>query len=135
MSSLQNIHWLAPTSMVLAWAVGALLAAGHHLFYADLDQTPVSTAAYHFAGKKLPKQQFNTAVGTAFAFLVRTFLGVAVSTAYIQIFWRSIKKVKQYPTLEEVDWVHSALENVFSLFNVKLWCKYPLCLLLALIFW
>lgn len=121
--------------MILALLGGSLLALGHHLFYANLDHKAVQTGSYHFAGKKLSKQQVNTAVGTAFAFLVKVFLGFAVSAAYIQIFWRSTKNAKEYPTLTDLDWAKAALANIFSLFNLKIWWRYPLLLLLAAIFW
>ncbi|KAF4626926.1 hypothetical protein G7Y89_g11231 [Cudoniella acicularis] len=121
--------------MVLALLGGFLLSLGHHLFYASLDRKSVPTGSYPFAGKTLPKQQFNIFVGTALAFFVRTFLAVAVSTAYVQIFWRSTKNAKQSPTLAELDWAKAGLANVFNLFNLKRASKYPLLVLLAVIFW
>ena len=131
----KTIHWLAPTTMGFALLVGFSLALAHHLFYASLDRKLVPTGSYPFAGKKLPKQQFNTSVGIALAFLVRTFLAIAMSTAYVQIFWRSTMKAKQPPTLAELDWANTVLSNVFSLFNLKLARNYPSLVLLALIFW
>ena len=121
--------------MVIALLGGLLLALGHHLFYESLDGKTVPTGSYTIAGRELPKQQFNTSMGTAFALLVRISLAVAVSTAYVQIFWRSIKNTKQSPTLAELDSANAGLDNVFSLFNIKLGRKYPMLLLLAFIFW
>ena len=42
---------------------------------------------------------------------------------------------KQYRTLAELDWASAGLANVFNLFNLKLAWKYPLLVLLAVIFW
>lgn len=121
--------------MILTLLSGSLLAMGHHLFYRSLADHSVSTGLYHFAGKNMSKQQFNTAVGTAFAYLVKAFLTVAVSTAYVQIFWMNTKNAKEYPTLAELDCAHSVLDNALSLFNVKIWWRYPSLLVLAAIFW
>lgn len=121
--------------MVFALLAGILLALSHHLFYASLNRKFVPTGFYPFAGKNLPKQQFNASVGIALAFLVRTFVAVVVSTAYVQIFWRSTMNAKQYPTFAELDWANAGLANVFSLFNLKLGWKYPFLVLLAVIFW
>jgi hypothetical protein len=135
MSCLRNVHWLAPTTMVVTLFSGILLALGHHLFFKSLDHEPVPAGSYAFAGKELPKQQFNTAVGTAFALLVRISLAVAMSTAYVQIFWRSMKNRKQPPTLAELDSAKAGLEDISSLFNMKVVHKYPLLALIAVIFW
>lgn len=121
--------------MVFALLAGFLLALGHHFFYVSLDRNSVPTGSYPFAGKMLPKQQFNTSVGIALAFFVRTFLAFAVSTAYVQIFWRSTMNAKQYPTLAELDWANAGLANIFGLFNLRLGWKYPFLVLLAVIFW
>ena len=59
MTRLKGIHWLAPTTMILALLGGSLLALSHHLFYASLDRKAVQTGSYHFARTNLAKQQFN----------------------------------------------------------------------------
>lgn len=135
MSRVRRVHWLAPTTMVLALLVGVLLALSHHLFYSSLEGKSVPGGAYRLAGKSLSRQQYNTAVGTALSFLVRTLLATAVSTSYVQIFWRSIRSAKQLPTLKELDWADAGLSNVFGLFNLQLGRKYLLLVLLAVIFW
>ena len=121
--------------MVFAFLGGCCLAIGHHFFYASLKGEIVPTGSYSFAGTKLHKQQFNTSVGTAFAFLIKTLLAVAISIAYVQLFWCIVKKMKQKLPLGELDWADAGLSNVFSLLYPKLWWKYPLLAVLALIFW
>jgi len=83
----------------------------------------------------MSKQQFNIAVGTALALLVRTFLSVAVTVAYTQVFWRSMRNSKQQPALAELDWAASGLDSVFQLFNVKRGWRRPSLVLLGLVFW
>ena len=73
-------------------------------------------------------------MGTAFALLVRVTLAATMSIAYIQIFWRSIKNTKQCPMLAELYLAKAGLDNMFSLFNMKFGHKYPILLLLAIIF-
>ena len=135
MPRLRNVHWLAPTTMMLALLSGILLIFGHHVFYKGLDHKPVPVGSYAFAGREIPKQQFNIAVGTTFAMFVRISLAIAVSTAYVQIFWWSIKNTKQSPTLSELDWAKAGLDNISGLFNINLIYKYPLLGFLAVIFW
>lgn len=135
MSHLKSVHWLAPTTIILALLFGISLALGHHIFYARLDQKSVPIGFYAFAGKQLPEQQFNTSVGIALAFLVKTFLSIALSTIYVQFFWRSIKDTKQRPTITELDWAYSGVQNILNLFNLKIGWKYPILVFIAIIFW
>ena len=131
----RTVHWLAPTTIILALVVGCLLVLGHHLFYLSLDGEPVSTESYHIAGRTMSKQQFKTSVGIAFALLVRTSLSIAVSTAYVQYFWRSIRNARPSPKLAELDWASSGVNNVLRIFNVKYWWKYSALVALAMVFW
>ncbi|KAK5701737.1 hypothetical protein LTR97_004555 [Elasticomyces elasticus] len=137
MARLTGIHWLAPTIMLASFTCGVLLAVGHHIFYASLRGKPIPTEPYRpFRGASFPQQQFNTSVGTAFAFFIRIFLSIAAGTAYTQIFWSSIKGVKkQSPTLAELDWASAGLQNVFGVFNLKHGRGYPMLVVMAIIFW
>lgn len=70
--------------MVTTFVAGCMLSLGHHLFYSNLAGTATPTGYYHaIAGSKISKQEFNTAIGTTFAFLVKAMLALAVSTAYV----------------------------------------------------
>ncbi|KAK5679710.1 hypothetical protein LTS10_007658 [Elasticomyces elasticus] len=136
MRRVTGIHWLAPTVMMASFVCGVLLALSHHIFYANLRGNAVPTEPYRpFKGASLPQQQLNTSVGTAFAFFIRVFLSIAAGTAYTQIFWRSVKGVKQSPTLAELDWASAGLQNVFGLFNLKHGRGYPMLVIMAVIFW
>lgn len=135
MATFRSVPWLAPATTLLALLTGSLLAMGHHFFYSSLANTSVPTGSYTFVGKSLPKQQLNTAIGTAFAFLVKAFLTVAVSTAYVQAFWRAMRSAEENPTLAELDCTSSALANALGLFDFKTWWMHPVLLLLTIIFW
>ena len=121
--------------MTTALAAGSLLALGHHLFYAHLDHHEAPSGSYAFAGRTFPEQQFNLAVGTAFAFFVRTFLGIAISCAYVQLFWQSASHSKRAATLAELDWGSAGLDDVFGLFKVKYGWRYPMLVMLAVVYW
>ena len=83
----------------------------------------------------MPQQQFNLAVGTAFAVLVRTFLGVAVGLAYVQLFWRTVCKAKKSLTLRELDWASAGMESVLSVLNVRIGWRFPLLVAPMVIYW
>lgn len=135
MSRLRGIHWLAPTTMLMSLLAGFSLVLGHHFFYAGLDHKLVSTQSYSFTGNKFLPQQLNISVGTALALLVKISLTVAVSMAYVQMFWRSTSSAKQTPTLVELDLATTSLTNIFSLFSPKFGSSYPFLVLPAVIFW
>lgn len=75
---ISNIYWRAPASILLTFLVGLAFALGHHYFYRSLDGMGVSTAAFD--------QEYNIGIGTAFAFLVRACLVIAVGDTYWQVF-------------------------------------------------
>lgn len=115
--------------------IAVLLAVGHHLFYRHLMGKETPGSIYPVLGHSinLTGQQINLAVGTLLAFLVRAFLGIAVSTANEQHVWRVIKA---YPTeVAGIDGLFSANSNIFSMFIPSIWLKSPISMLLALIFW
>lgn len=134
-SKVKSIHWLVPTTIILALVIGSLLALGHDLFYASLNSNTVSTEPYFVAGRPLPRQQLDSAVGVAFAFLFRTSLSIAISTAYVQFFWKKVGTTKQSPTLAELDWASQLTNNVLRFFNFKYWRKYSILVIMAILFW
>ncbi|KAK3625747.1 hypothetical protein LTR56_020251 [Elasticomyces elasticus] len=134
MATSKRIHWHVPISMTVALLCAIALSLGHHFFYARLNGHLTPIGSYHVAGKSLSKQQFNTAVGTAFAFLVKSALTVATTLAYVQVFWWTVNNAKKGSTLAELDTL-SALGNIVGLFNVTNRWRHPLLFGLALIFW
>jgi hypothetical protein len=124
-----EIHWKAYTTMLVSLLLGMLLSLGHHLFYHHLDGKPVPNHAIH----GILRQQWNLAIGTLFAFLVKAVLAVAVTTAYAQILWRAIKH--QPMQLTKIDTIFDATTNIWAFFRFAIWWKYPLLFLLALTIW
>ncbi|TIA32899.1 hypothetical protein D6C78_07919 [Aureobasidium pullulans] len=130
-----GIHWTTPTMMVSGLLAGCLLCLGHHLFYAALTGSAAPTGEYDIAGTNISKQKFNTAVGTAFAFLIKATLALVVSIAYMQAFWRSAKRSEKGQRLSTLDTTFSVLGNVLNLTKLHVWVKFPLLLLMAVIAW
>lgn len=137
MAADSKIHWLAPANMLGGLIVGILFAVGHHSFYKSLAGTPVSQG--YFLGTPVTSQQANTAIGTAFAFIVKACLIYSMSIAFVQLFWREAKacegSTRAAPTLDRLDSMYSAFTDIVALFNAPLWCRYPLLLLLAVTAW
>jgi hypothetical protein len=119
--------------MVLAFVAGIAFAAGHHFFYHHLDGKTISETTY--LNSSFTSQQLNIAIGTAFAFVFQACLVQAVSVAFIQAFYYRLlhQKAHRTPTQSDLDGAHSALNDVFMMFNMKLWWKLPTLLLLATI--
>ena len=135
MARLAQIHWLTPASMIASLLLGCLFATGHHLFYQSLAGKLATAHSYDIGGSKISSQQANTAVGTAFAFLVKSCLAFAVSLAYFQVAWTTAKGERRPMTVANMDVLLSAMGNALTLTNVFAWWKRPLLLLMALIAW
>jgi hypothetical protein len=129
----RRIDWRAPSLMTASLVAGVVLAIGHHVFYSKLDGSSAPASDYDLGGWTIPKQQANIAGGTAFAFLVKASLVVAVGTAYIQAFWRAItaRKIR----LSYLDTLGSVPGSITALFALWRWMNFPLLLLLAIIIW
>ena len=114
---------------------GLLFMVGHHLFYRSVQNTPVSDGDVF--GFKISQQQANIAIGTAFAFLAKASLVVAVSIAFVQLFWHAViaRGNDTAPTLDRIDALHSVLDNAFEMFNIKTWISHPLLMLVAGLAW
>lgn len=121
--------------MTLATAAGIALAIGHHCFYSSLNKSEPPDRTYFSLGASggLTKQQVNLAVGAAFAFLVKTFLGIASSIAQEQLTWRFI--ISHPSRLGFIDGLFHSKDELFSILNLKLWIKSPWPMAIAAIYW
>jgi hypothetical protein len=126
-----SIHWRAYTTMVISLISGTLLAFGHHVFYNSLSDKPVGVPETVIIG--VTRQQLNLTLGALFAFLVKVFLVVAITTAYTQMMWKDIKK--QATRLTTIDTIFDVISNFWSLLYFSVWWKYPSLFLLALTTW
>lgn len=130
-----GMHWLIPALMLGSLFAGFFCALGHHLFYASLAGSAAPTGQYEIAGASISIQQLNTAVGTAFGFLVKSMLTITIGTAFVQAFWRAARTSVKGPTLGSLDSAFSVLSNVFGLFKFGSWTAFPIPLILAVIAW
>lgn len=134
-----HLHWFGPASMLSALFAGLASALGHHFFYNNLSGKDVPSGSYHVAGydSGISKQQSNVALGTALAFAVKTCLVLAVSTAYVQLFWKALieQSPSKPPTLRSIDKGYSALRNAILLLNFSGWRRFPLLFTMALATW
>ncbi|KAE8135090.1 hypothetical protein BDV38DRAFT_285292 [Aspergillus pseudotamarii] len=108
---------------------------GHYFFYHSLDGQPTPDADYNIWGDSfsVSGQQGNIGIGSLFALLVKTMLGLAIVTALDQVTWRQIR---EEPTkVATVDDVLSIPTALFSLANLKLWRRYPQAILTGIILW
>ena len=134
----KGIHWLAPCIMLGSLLFGLLRAVGHHLFYNSLQSKMASTGTYNVLNSNYSGQQLNTAVGTAFAFLVKAAFTLSVSTSNYQAFWKAARReheAGQLLTLGRLDTAFSATGNLLALLYIPLWCRCPLNFLLVAIVW
>ena len=128
-----QIHWAVPTTCLAGLILGLLFAVGHHIFYWSLDGDPASEGHFDVLRSKLPHQQINIAGGTAFAFLVNFCLGLAMTTAFFQLFWKEMLGRKT--TLETLDATSSVISDVSQFTKLNIWANHPLLLILAIIAW
>ena len=133
-----HYHWTAPTLIISSFIAGSLFALGHHSFYHSLDRrlAPTSVEDYNVLGTHVSIQQFNTAVGTAFAFLVRACLMLSISVAYFQIFmWSVARDGSRGTTLVHLDAMTSSMHDLVSLVSFGTWWRRPWLWLLAVVTW
>ena len=126
---------MTPVAIFSSLIVGVLFSLSHHLFYMHLAGTDVPIVGYSIAGYQFSKQQLNISAGNIFAYLVKTALAIALSLAYIQAAWRTVKVSKKGETLSTLDATFSIIEDAFGFFKVKIWYKYPLLLSIAIVSW
>ncbi|PIA93527.1 hypothetical protein CB0940_03962 [Cercospora beticola] len=119
--------------MISFLIIGIAFAIGHHAFYRSLQNTEVRSAPYQFAGWQITPQQLNTAGGTAFAFAVKASLVLAISTAYVQLFFRAITKVSH--SMACIDSWFSGLGDITALFGLTTFWTHPVLATIAMTTW
>lgn len=123
--------------MVAALLVAVAFAIGHDAFYQSLNGKPVLNAQpialLNSSSLDVSDQQVYLSLGTLFAFLVKIFLGVSVSTVFDQFVWKSIQT--QRTRIGIIDDLLLVLKNAFIVLNPQLWKRSPISMALALICW
>ncbi|EKJ72312.1 hypothetical protein FPSE_07541 [Fusarium pseudograminearum CS3096] len=119
-----QIKQLTPTLMTGSLLLGLLVALAHHFYYLYLDMRIV---------KSQSQQQWYLRAGTGLAFLVRAFLSAAVSTAYTQVLWRTLRS--RPITIRGVNSLFDVIHNPFEFFTWDLWSAAPLLAVVAVVAW
>jgi hypothetical protein len=122
-SSSWRIDWRTPTQMVGLLVIGTLLAVGHHLYYNSLAGHPVGKTS----------QQWANRYGTGFTFLVKTSLVSAVTTAYAQHIWVTVRRKSM--SLGALDAMFGATSDPFSFLSLEMVSGAKLGTYLALLSW
>ncbi|KAK1238039.1 hypothetical protein MKX08_002618 [Trichoderma sp. CBMAI-0020] len=125
---------LAGGTMAIMLLFGAAFIIGHHFFYQSLSGKQPPNVVYFsgFAGG-LTGQQVNLAVGSVFAFLVSSALGVVITTAANQALWVAVRTKPS--KLEVIDNLATATTNIWNMFDFRLWKSSPIRMTLATILW
>jgi hypothetical protein len=118
-------HWKTPTVILLAYLAALALAIGHYVFYNSLHGRDVDNY--------MLDQEMTVAIGTVFAFLVRTTLVISVGTVYWQMFW--LRLARQSFAISEVDSLAGALTSIFDLVHVRALRSSPDLGMIALLAW
>jgi hypothetical protein len=122
--------------MVASLSCGVALAWGHNLFYSSVAGQEVHPdKILQIARLPVSQQRLNTAVGTAFAFLVKSFLALALTTTYVQIFWKSMKSQSKPPAISNVDIFASATASPLGLLKLSAWKEFPFLFVFAILPW
>lgn len=110
--------------MLGSFLLGILLALTHHLFYQYLSGKDIGNTI---------SQRWVNRIGTGLAFLVKMFLVIASSTAYVQRQWLSFhnKALK----VSHIDVLSGILGNATKFSHFQLWLMHPWLLLIAIITW
>jgi hypothetical protein len=122
------VQWGVPISkqirMIGFVILGILLALGHHLFFSSLNTTVVGSTS---------RQQWAIAFGTAFAFLIASFLGLAVSSAYTQFIWAYLRK--NTLSLRGIDKIFSLTSDLTGFLSLELMKRAKAVILFAILSW
>jgi hypothetical protein len=111
--------------MTAGLLLGVLAAVGHHLWYSHWNRKAVETASW--------SQTWIQNFGTAFAFLVKMFLAIVTSTAFVQQFWITVKA--KPVAIGQLDSMFTVLNSALQFLNLRLWLDNPVLALLAIVTW
>ena len=120
-------HWMAPTFMSLGLLCGIGLAIAQHFFYSYLNGKATDGYEKHFS------QRINNGISTALAFAVKTLLVYSISAAYVQLFWRTLRKEKV--EIARIDSLFTLLTSAIEFRHLHVWIGFPVLTVAALISW
>ncbi|KAE8316634.1 hypothetical protein BDV41DRAFT_585210 [Aspergillus transmontanensis] len=131
-----NLKCSAVFLMIASFLAAAAFAIGHDMFYQSLNGKPVLNAqplASLKSSLHVSDQQLYISLGTFFAFMAKSSLGVSVSTTFDQFAWKSIQGERT--RIDIIDNLFSVLKNGFTVANLRLWRHSPISMTLAVICW
>ncbi|KAL2427016.1 hypothetical protein ABEF95_006770 [Exophiala dermatitidis] len=123
----RTVHWKAPVLMMLPATAGIGLALGQHFYYQHLNGRATDGSETKYS------QSITTGIGTGMAFLVRSFLVLAIGTAYAQLFWQQLRHRRV--TFTEIDSLFTVLTSLMDLLRWRIWVHHPLLAIVALLAW
>lgn len=132
-TTLRKVHWKAPALMLGGVFAGVLFALCHHLLNTFLNGTPSSANNPRIGSIEFPTQAFNFALGTAFSFMVKASLLVAVSAAYVQAFWSFTSGTET--SLVQLDALFALPTHSSAFLCFSAWKKFSSLLLLGAVAW
>ncbi|KAI9776496.1 MAG: hypothetical protein M1839_009530 [Geoglossum umbratile] len=115
----------APLLMACFLLLGTTGAVLHHEYYTYLAGKPVRDHQR--------QQQWASRIGTALAFLIKTFLVSAVTTAYIQRIWTTMKDKEM--SVKGLNALFQATSDVTSFFRWEMISRAKVGTIVALISW
>jgi hypothetical protein len=104
---------------------GIALSIGHHFFYAIFDGRRVDEVSI--------SQTWIIRFGTGIAFIAKTLLVVAASIAFVQQQWSALAR-HQFK-VRQIDTITSVLGNAFCFLESRLWLRFPILSIMAIIAW
>ena len=108
-----------------ALSFGVLFALIQHFYYSFLDGRGINETRF--------PQSISIGIGTALAFLVKACLVLAISIAYVQLFWRRLRA--SAVQIQEIDSLFSVRTNLTELFAINMWTRHSLLALVAALSW
>ncbi|KAK8131330.1 hypothetical protein PG984_007768 [Apiospora sp. TS-2023a] len=107
--------------MYLFFTFGLLCAVGHHLFYKSLN------------GKPATDQLTMLRYGTVLAFAAKAGFVACIVTAFRQRIWATVRN--KILSVAAIDSLFAATEDVTSLWNIEVYKKARIAMLLAVVAW
>lgn len=126
-------HWRTPMEMFGSLLAGIAFAIGHDQFYRRLHGTFVDGGDGLDWNRSPIPQEWVIRIATAFAFLVKTFLVIAVCIAYSQRMWYNLNRDEF--RIQQIDSLTSVLVDIFSFRRLSLWGRVPLLALMGAVAW
>ncbi|KAJ7511530.1 hypothetical protein B0H11DRAFT_2268633 [Mycena galericulata] len=117
--------------MALTWLAALAVAGGHHAFNASLNgKSPADGAHRVLVAQSQVGASF---IGTTFAFLASSFLGISGGIAFIQSAWRVVQR--RSFTLAGLDALWSSTNNPFAFISIDFWKSAREVVLIAGLSW